>query len=223
MARHFWPRGTGYEVMLYNCMAGDPMLFSRTDLSRRRGGSAAHPGRLGGSASGRLSQLRGRNLGSPGGQRVDRPRRPALVRDRQPRDAGAIALFRGGDPLFEPGQYGAAAPGSVSWRDDRQERRYRIGDVPDLPWRGRGLDGGGRQQAVLRDGDCFGEVALYSEPRTATVRAKTECDLFVLEKAEFGRIMRDHQQFAEAVKQIAMERYNRSVAAEHLISPAQNT
>ncbi len=71
---------------------------------------------------------------------------------------------------------------------------------------------------VLREGDSFGEVALILlEPRTATVRARTECDLFVLDKADFCRILRDQQQFAEAVRRIALERYNRLVGVEQLI------
>ena len=66
------------------------------------------------------------------------------------------------------------------------------------------IDGAGQVIAVLSDGDCFGEVALvFSEPRTATVRAKTLCDLFVLEKSNFVRILQDHPQFTAAIEQIA--------------------
>jgi glucose-6-phosphate 1-dehydrogenase len=82
------------------------------------------------------------------------------------------------------------------------------------------LDASGQVKATLREGDCFGEVALLlSEPRTATVRAKTSCDLFVLDKADFSRILRDDPQFAEAIKAIATERYNKTVGVEHLTSP----
>jgi CRP-like cAMP-binding protein len=81
------------------------------------------------------------------------------------------------------------------------------------------VDGSGRVLATLREGDCFGEVALLlSEPRTATVRAKSTCDLFVLEKGDFSRILRDQPQFAQAIKEIAQERYNRPVATEQLIA-----
>jgi glucose-6-phosphate 1-dehydrogenase len=82
------------------------------------------------------------------------------------------------------------------------------------------LGGKGEVIATLRDGDCFGEVAiLLSEPRIATVRAKTVCDLFVLERSEFSRVLRDHQQFAATIKEIARERYNRAVPAEQLLAP----
>jgi CRP-like cAMP-binding protein len=81
------------------------------------------------------------------------------------------------------------------------------------------LDGQGAMKDVMREGDCFGEVALLlSEPRTATVRARTACDLFVLGRVDFSRILRDHQQFAQAIEQIARERYQKSVSAQQLIS-----
>ena len=81
------------------------------------------------------------------------------------------------------------------------------------------LGDSGKIKATLREGDCFGEVALLlSEPRTATVRAKTTCDLFVLDKVPFSRILRDHHQFAERIKQIALERYNRPVDAGQLMA-----
>jgi CRP-like cAMP-binding protein len=83
------------------------------------------------------------------------------------------------------------------------------------------LDDSGNVKAALRDGDCFGEVALLlSEPRTATVRARTLCDLFVLARADFSRILRDHQQFARTIEAIARERYSKAISAEQLISPA---
>ena len=47
---------------------------------------------------------------------------------------------------------------------------------------------------------------LTSKPRTATVRAATPCDLFVLDKADFQRILRDNPQFADGVVKVARER-----------------
>ena len=68
---------------------------------------------------------------------------------------------------------------------------------------------------TLKDGDFFGEIAiLLSTPRTATVRAKTGCDLFVLDKADFQRILHDHPQFADGVAKVARERYNVSFSAK---------
>ena len=66
-----------------------------------------------------------------------------------------------------------------------------------------------------------GRPLLLSEPRTATVRAKTTCDLFVLDKADFSRILRDHPQFAHAIKKVARERYNKTVGTEQLMAVAE--
>ena len=71
------------------------------------------------------------------------------------------------------------------------------------------------------DPGMTGEIALLlSERRTATVRAKAPCDLFVLERDDFLRILRDHPQFASAITDIARDRYNKTIDAEHLTGPA---
>ncbi|MDX1439420.1 MAG: cyclic nucleotide-binding domain-containing protein [Rubricoccaceae bacterium] len=50
---------------------------------------------------------------------------------------------------------------------------------------------------TLEDGDFFGEIALFmDEPRTASVRAKTPCDLYVLDKSLFERIVSDYPDVA---------------------------
>jgi CRP-like cAMP-binding protein len=73
---------------------------------------------------------------------------------------------------------------------------------------------------ALVDGDIFGEIGvLMSTPRTADVRAKTNSDLFVLDKADFSRILRDSPQFASAVEQVARERYSLNLRAEALMAP----
>jgi CRP-like cAMP-binding protein len=70
----------------------------------------------------------------------------------------------------------------------------------------------------MHEGDYFGEVALLLHaPRTATIRARTACDLFVLDRADFCRILREHHQFARSIEEIARQRYNLAVAAEKLI------
>jgi len=60
-----------------------------------------------------------------------------------------------------------------------------------------------------------------SEPRTAALRAKTLCDLFVLDKPDFTRILREYPKFPEQIEATARERYNKTVGAEHLMAPAE--
>jgi CRP-like cAMP-binding protein len=79
------------------------------------------------------------------------------------------------------------------------------------------LDANGNVIRTLRDGDFFGEIALLlSRPRTATVRAKTDCDMFILEQTDFKRILRDFPEFAHSVLQVARDRYQITAPAEEL-------
>ena len=70
---------------------------------------------------------------------------------------------------------------------------------------------------TLIEGDFFGEIALLlSQPRTASVRAKTECDLFVLEQSDFKQVLKDFPELARSVMKAARERYNLTASAEDL-------
>ncbi|MCI0457417.1 MAG: glucose-6-phosphate dehydrogenase [Gemmataceae bacterium] len=214
-------RGTGYEVMLYSCMIGDATLFSRTDLVEAAWGiaqpildawAANPPEDFPNYPAGTWGPRAGYELPRRDGRRwFEVVNREALER---------VPLFKGGDPLFLSQvamslRPRAAAPGeTIIRKGDPGAEMYVI-------CRGEAevVDGAGRVIATLREGDCFGEVALLlSEPRTATVRAKTSCDLFVLEKGDFSRILRDQPQFAHTIQEIARERYNRPVATEHLLA-----
>ncbi len=57
-----------------------------------------------------------------------------------------------------------------------------------------------------------------STPRTANVRAKTSCDLFVLDKSDFSRMLRDNPHFASAVQKVAQERYSVNVNTAALLA-----
>lgn len=60
---------------------------------------------------------------------------------------------------------------------------------------------------TLREGEFFGEIALFFEqPRTASVRATTYCDLYRLEKSTFDRILEDYPKAAEHMRQQALAR-----------------
>src|SRR5439155_3433974 len=124
-------------------------------------------------------------------------------------------LFRDGDTVFLEQVIMALKPKQVAAGDllitkgDIGRELYLIeqGEVEVL-------DDHGQVLKVLSDGDVFGEVGvLMSTPRTATVRARIPTDLYVLEKADFGRILRDNPNFDAAIRKVAQERYSLELAA----------
>jgi len=61
--------------------------------------------------------------------------------------------------------------------------------------------------AVLKEGDYFGELALlFEEERTASVRAVTYCDLFILSKEHFQEILDRYPRFSELIREYAQKR-----------------
>jgi Cyclic nucleotide-binding domain/Ion channel len=60
---------------------------------------------------------------------------------------------------------------------------------------------------TLRDGDFFGEIALlYSQPRTASVRALDYCDLYTLDKDTFTHAISRYPEFATHMQNMAQKR-----------------
>jgi glucose-6-phosphate 1-dehydrogenase len=131
-------------------------------------------------------------------------------------------LFKGGEPQFLNAVIMALRP-TVASAGETIINKGEMGAEMYLICRGdvEVLDGHGKVVTTLNDGGFFGEIGvLLSQPRTASVRAKTLCDLFVLEKADFSRILREQPQFAQKVMKVAKERYNLALAAEQLMAPA---
>jgi glucose-6-phosphate 1-dehydrogenase len=214
-------RGTGYEVMLYSCMTGDPTLFSRTDLVEAAW-QIAQPF-LDAWANHEPTDFPNYPAGTWG---------PRSAHELIERDGRAwfevisretlerVPLFQGGDALFL-GQIGMALQPRAVAAGEAIVTLGEAGNEMYLICSGEAevIDGQGRVKATMRDGDCFGEVALLlSEPRNATVRATTPCNLFVLERADFCRILRDHSRFAKTIMEIASTRYQKAVSEEHLLA-----
>jgi CRP-like cAMP-binding protein len=81
------------------------------------------------------------------------------------------------------------------------------------------VDGEGQVVRVLGEGNFFGEKSLItSEPRSAHVRAKTQCDLFVLEKSDFVKVLKDHPRFARSILETSKRRYQLSPEAERALA-----
>jgi glucose-6-phosphate 1-dehydrogenase len=215
-------RYTGYEVMVYSCTRGDATLFSRGDLVDAAWKIAqpileywkANP--VGDEFP---NYLRG-SWGPPvATELIERDGREWFevvtteMLEQQP-------LFKGAEPLLLNAVVMALQSASAA----AGEPIVTIGEKADemyLICRGEAhiVDRAGSVVGTLRDGDFFGEVGLLlSTSRTATVRAKTPCDLFVLKRSDFSRILRDHPHFAETLTRTAMQRYELAISRESLLS-----
>ena len=68
---------------------------------------------------------------------------------------------------------------------------------------------------TLKDGGFFGEIALlYDTKRTASIVARTYCDMFVLTKEDFKKVMKKFPTQSKGIKEIAKERFQSIVDAE---------
>lgn len=204
-------RYTGYEVMIYSCSHGDATLFSRGDLVEAAWQVAqplldywaATPAKnFPNYARGSWGPTEASDLIERDGRRWFEVVSPDLLK--------RVALFQDGDLLFLSQVIQALRP-EMAEAGEMIIRKGEIGRSMYLLARGEVevLDDSGQVLKVLKDGDFFGEVALLmSTPRVANVRARTSCDLFVLDKADFSRILHDHPQFAQGVMKVAKERYS---------------
>ena len=61
---------------------------------------------------------------------------------------------------------------------------------------------------TLRDGQFFGEVALlYDTKRTASIVARTYCDMFILTKEDFTKVMKKFPMQSKGIREIARKRF----------------
>jgi glucose-6-phosphate 1-dehydrogenase len=203
-------RATGYEVMLYTCMLGDATLFSRSDLVETAwmivqpmldAWEANPPADYPNYPAGSWGPVAASDLIERDGRRwIEVINRSVL---------GRVPLFKGANETLTHtltlalNSAGAAAGEEIVRKGDVGDEMYFIsrGTVEVL-------DGDGKVLRTMGEGDFFGELALLSnEPRSATVRAMTPCDLFVLNKADFNRALKEYPQFAESVNEVARTRY----------------
>jgi glucose-6-phosphate 1-dehydrogenase len=209
-------RATGYEVMLYTCMLGDATLFSRSDLVETAwriaqpmldAWEASAPTDYPNYPAGSWGPVAAYDLIERDGRKwIEVINRSVLER---------VPLFKGGnDTLMHMLTLAlsptAAAPG---------ENIVRKGEVgQEMYFISRGsvdvLDGDDKVIKKLGEGDFFGELALLSnQPRSATVRATTPCDMFVLERGDFTRALKEYPQFAESIQEVARARYQVTTTA----------
>ena len=211
-------RAVGYEVLIYNCMNGDATLFSRTDLVETAWRIAQpmldvwknEPADFPNYAAGSWGPKPAFELIERDGRKwVELLNRESLAR---------VPLFEGADPVLLASLIMALKP-VVFQPGDEVVRRGEIGRELYLISRGEVdvTDATGAVLATLGEGNFFGEISLLtSAPRNATVRAKSHCDLFVLEKSDFARVLRDRPHFLKTIMEIAQGRYN--VSADEVLS-----
>jgi voltage-gated potassium channel len=71
----------------------------------------------------------------------------------------------------------------------------------------------GARHGTLADGDYFGDLSLVlKEKRTASARALTYCEVFILTSAEFDRIRNEYPEFREVLKRVSSEKTEKVVA-----------
>jgi glucose-6-phosphate 1-dehydrogenase len=214
-------RYTGYEVMVYSCTRGDATLFSRGDLVEAAWRIAQPLLDYWGSTPAADFPNYTRNSWGPksaydllekDGRRWFEVVTPDVLEESP--------MFKGADPLLLSAVILALRPVTSA----QGEMIIKQGDIAhEMFFICRGevdvLDASGKVVHKLKDGDFFGEIGvLMATTRTASIRAKTLCDLFVLTKADFSRILQDHPQFAESMMKVAKERYDLAVSADQLMN-----
>jgi glucose-6-phosphate 1-dehydrogenase len=214
-------RSTGYEILIHACTHGDATLFSRNDLVE---------------SAWKIMQPvldYWKIAPAPDFPNYDRATwGPKVANDLVERDGRhwfevvtpdileQSPLFKNAAPLLLNSAIMALHPTAVG----PGVTIVRKGDLANemyLICRGKVevIDDAGNVISTLKDGEFFGEIGLLmSIPRTATVRTKTLCDLFVLHRSDFIHILNDHPQFAETITKVARERYEVVVTREDLLT-----
>jgi glucose-6-phosphate 1-dehydrogenase len=216
-------RGTGYEVLVYNCMIGDATLFSRTDLVETAW-RIAQPLLDHWSATPAGKEFPNYEAGTWGPKAafalIERDGRKWLdVINRAVLEK--VPLFQGASPVFQhalammlkPVVY--AAGDSIVKKGDVGHEMYFVarGEVEIT-------DGEGKLLTTVSEGSYFGERALLtSEPRAANVKAKTQADLYVLDKVDFIKALKDHPNLAHTMLEISRTKYNLVIDPKKAFSP----
>jgi glucose-6-phosphate 1-dehydrogenase len=203
-------RGTGYEVLLYNCMMGDATLFSRTDLVETAW-RVAQPildvwGRV------PPADIPTYPAGSWGLQEAfrlieDDGRHWVEVIHREV--LNQVPLFRGSKPVFLQNLAMMLKPVAFA-KDEWIIRQGEMGREMYILARGEVevLNAAGKRLATLGEGNFFGELSLlHSQPRNASIRALSPCDLFVLGQGDFNDVLKSSPEFAHAIHEAARSRY----------------
>jgi glucose-6-phosphate 1-dehydrogenase len=209
-------RGTGYEILLYNILRGDATLFSRADLVEsawriaqpildawKSSAPTDFPNYPGGSWGPKAAfDL----LARDGRRWVEVINRSVLER---------VPFLKDSDPIFLHNLTMMLRPLACSPGDTI----IKEGDMgAEMYFISRGQveihNQAGTISTTRADGDFFGELSLlHSAPRSASVRAAGPCDLFVLDKRDFDRILADYPDFRSKLEEATRRMYAKELAA----------
>ncbi|MDQ6970446.1 MAG: glucose-6-phosphate dehydrogenase [Mariprofundus sp.] len=217
--------GTGYETMLHDCMHGDASLFSRSDLVETAWSIVKPIQDVW--AKEKATDFPNYPFGS-WGPKAAFDLLKSNHRDWQPclpqKALELVPMFEGcGETMMnafammlKPVVYEAGDDIITCGCDGNEFFILETGEVdvikPD-----------GKVVATLGNGQVFGELCLLmSETRSATVRAKTYCATFTMNKSDFCKVLMDRPQFAGRIIQMAQERYNITVDAKQWMQAADD-
>ena len=203
-------RSTGYEVLLYHSMRGDATLFTRNDLVEVAW-RIAQP-ILDTWAENPPQDYPNYEAGSWGPKGayhlIEREGRKWLeVINRAVLEK--VTLFAGTSPVFlhslalvlKPAVFSAGD--TIVAKGESGAEMYFVarGEVEVVD--------GEKVLITLGQGNFFGEKSLMlAEPRSASVRAKTQVDLYVLDKSDFMKVLKDHPKFARSILDVYCKRYD---------------
>jgi len=215
--------GTGYETMLYDCMRGDPSLFSRSDLVETSW-RIVQPV-LDAWANEKATNFPNYPFGSWGPKAAFELLSPARRRwlARTPKQAlERIPMFEGsGDTMLRA--FAMMLKPVVFNAGDRIVRHGSEGH--ELFFIEMGsieiVDPNEKVLQTLQAGEVFGELSLLvTKKRQASAYAKTYCALYLMDKRDFCKVLMDRPIFAERMMKVARERYNVIVDAREWLESA---
>ena len=80
-------------------------------------------------------------------------------------------------------------------------------------------DGDGKLVNTLSAGSFFGEMSLLlAEARSASVSARSQADLYVLDRADFAKVAKDHPNLTRSIIEISKSRYGLTIDPERLFT-----
>jgi glucose-6-phosphate 1-dehydrogenase len=208
-------RSTGYEVLLYQCMRGDATLFTRSDLVET-GWRIAQP-ILDTWADNPPTYFPNYEVGTWG----PKPAFHLMERDGQKWlevinrvVLESVPLFAETSPQFLHGLALVLKPAVFAAGDTIVEKGASGSEMYFVAHGEVEVDDGEKVVSTLGEGNFFGEKSLLlSEPRSASVRAKNQCDVFVLDKADFMKVLKDHPKFARSILEAYTRRYGEVIEA----------